>query len=103
MFPARPSHVQSVTGSKVESGWKVREIARPVCPGSDKARELAEVAFAPDVEPAFLRIPRCQFGDRKKKRKEETTPGANPDDDRTRASTRGGGNPAQADPSHDIK
>jgi len=57
MFPARPCNIHSITGSKVERGGEVGELARPISPSGNKAREFAEIALAPDVETAFLRVP----------------------------------------------
>ena len=103
MFPIRLPHEEHVAGGEVEHGREVGQVAGPISPRRHEAGEISEGALAPDIKPAFIRIARRKFQHRKRQRRVETQPGADPDDDRTRPGGRGGCDPAQADAGDHIK
>src|SRR6202163_457589 len=95
--PLRLPHEKHVTGREVQHSREVGKIACPVSPGSYEAGEVYKGALRQDVEAAFIRITRRKFDDRKRERHVEDKPGADPDDDRTRAGRGSRGEPPQTD------
>ena len=103
MRPRSLAHEENVAGGKIEDGREVGKIAGPVSPGGHEAGEVSEGALAPDIEAAFTRIAGRKLEHRECKRRIETEPRADPDDDGTRAGRSCGGDPAQTDAGNHIK
>src|ERR1700685_1412587 len=97
MHPRARSHEQRIAGGKIQNSREVGQVASPISPRRHKSGEVAESAFAPDIQAALVGIARGEFYYRERERRIENEPGADPNDDRTRARSSGGSDPAQAD------
>src|SRR5437660_6185841 len=103
MNRATRKNVQRVAGGKIKNGWKIWQIACPVCPGGHESGKIAKGVFAPNVQSAFVGIPRRELDDRERKRRVEEKPGPDPNCDRTWPGGGSGGNPTQADAGNNVE
>src|SRR5713226_1889555 len=97
------AHEEHIAGCEIQDSRKVRKVRSPVSPGGHESGEVAERTLRPDVEAAFIWIARRKFDHRKGQRRIKRKPGADPDDNRTRAGGSSSGNPAQADAGDYVK
>src|ERR1019366_10568663 len=72
-------------------------------PASQERREVTEGTLGPQVEAALLRIARREFHNAQREWDEDGEQADDPDDDGTRAHTRGDGDPAQTEGRDHVK
>src|SRR6202022_570117 len=103
MSPGALPYVDDVAGGEIQNRREIGEVAGPVSPGRNESGKISKRLLAPDIKPAFVRIARRQFYDRKSQRGIKEQPCPYPDHNGTGAGGGSRGNPAQANASDHIE